>query len=98
MGHFADIEIFPKKSYKAKTRNKSVRGGRGFSITCWIKIFFKSKNFYSTENPTLKLYIGRKFCESLGKSRYRYPNYENVTSEFMYVLDVMYVLRKLSAG
>ena len=27
-----------------------------------------------------------------------YPNFENVSSEFMYVLDVMYVLRKLSAS
>ena len=77
------------------------------------KKVFENPKSLSTANLTLKLYIGRNLCEILEKKsitlyekwkRYirtlktLHPNFENVLFEFMYVLDVMYVLRKLSAS
>ena len=62
---------------------------------------------------TLKLYIGRKLCESLAKKsitlyekkkrfirilKTLHLNFENALSEIMYVLDVIFVPRKLSAS
>ena len=78
-----------------------------------MKIFRESQKVLCAENLTPKLYIGRKLCESLAKKsitlfekRKRYirilktlhRNFENVWSELMYVLDVMFVPRKLSAS
>ena len=96
------LKNFRKKSHNAETWLKSVSGGRSFSIICWIKIFENPKKFRSTENLTLNLYMGQKLCEIFGKWRHyirtlkiSHPNFETVLSEFMNVLDVMYVLKKV---
>ena len=53
----------------------------------------------SSENLTLRLYIGRKLCDILEKNdrviremKTLYPNFENVLFESMYMLNAMCTL------
>ena len=101
---------FRKKSHKAdETMHKSQPADVILVSLVEQKFLENRKKSYSRENLTLKLYIDRTFVKVWGKidnaipeKKTLYPNFEklhqnfeNVLSEFMYVLDVMYVQRKL---